>query len=1446
MQRYRVNLPLLISLVVGTVVVGGGSYFVYQAQKSRNANRLIERANTARAEGDLEKTAQLLGEYVRMRKDDADAMVELANTWADMAEDPQAEPKRIREALGLMEATIRDHPDRTELRRRLVDFYMSPRIRMLKPALDHVSQLLARKPNDPELEVMRNECYFAAADQKRVDHAFTLIGYDPATDEFKEGEAIAPGDPGVYARAAATLRNDRFEQELADRVMDRMLEVNPDNGRAYLAMGRYEASKGESERAEELIAKAAELAPNDADVVVASTRVLIQDEKYDEAEAVVEVAIKDGGPALMLYQTLAELAIVRKDVEGALAACDRGIGELPPEQAPLLLLQKARLQLQGDDPNAAKATIKQLREGEFVPSAYPEYLEARLKMIDGEWFAAAQAFEEYQSFMSRIPGLGVELQMMLGICRERLGQDELALQAYDAALQIDSRNKAAQAGRSRVISKTGRGGGRGGINIYRSLSIELAKPEAEQDWEAFDELAIQYVEQMQLPEGMDKVLQGEVLMRRGKYKEARKKLVGAYEANPENLGVRRAAVKLFAADPDQGAARALKLLERVVDDFGDLPILRLEKADLLAQIGDEDLTDQLYALGEGTDDWNTQQKVQLWRGLAQKFSVLRDPESRRDCLARVADLAPGELPTLMELYELALESGEMPAIEDAQDRVLKVVGSRDDPVWLYTEARRLLVEHQRSAGQGNALEEADELVARALAQRGEWDDLHRLKASIALARGNEQAALASFDNAARYGRPTARSLFQHVKLLMRQGRYADALERIETVEGIGRTQLLGQDYAECLRRLGRVADASVAADEFAAQVPNNAAGQLWYGRFLSTLSVAPSATESFKEATMAKAGEAFAKSVELNPTSPDAWLARVGYLAATGARVEAEQALRKAELALPEDETLILLARGYEIIGRGMDAESLYSQALSRFVSNRRPAIVRLAAKFYLGPAYRGADRLQKATPLLNELLKLAADGELASDDANVRWARTQAARLMARGGTYAQLRDAERLLRSNATDGQLPAADRALMAEILTPRPEPVSRMKAASLLEELSRDQKLTKQSDLALGRLYFSLDEWRKCREQMLNVIARYPKDEEVRLAYLDMLLKRGGSREIDRAVRQLERLREIAPKSLATREMIARVAFEKGRKEQASKAMLSLLPRRAEAIGPDQMGVIGLVVRRLIEFDDLERAEKLVELAATKGGLREQLDRGEFIGVHRDTAAGMAALAELKGEAPLEELVRRGTLILRAAERRGEVLTEEQLGLVEGWLASLIREEPEAIAPQLQRGDLLDLKQDYKGAADVYREMLARGDLSGTGRAIVLNNLAYLLALSSPNEQAVSEATGYIDEAVELLGPNTDILDTRAVVLMAAGRYEDAVRDLELAVIDRPTALKFYHLARAYSLGGRDEEAAAAWKKSLELGLARKEISRLERDEYERFRQKMEGVSLTQAG
>lgn len=1448
-MQYRVNVPLLVGLVVGTIVLIGGSYGLYRFQKSRNADRLLTAAAEAKAAGDLEQSRGELFKYLQLRPNDEDAMVEMSNVSLDIAEQPRAEVNDVRRAIGQTEATLREFSENTDLRRRLLDFYMDNRI--LNEALDHVELLLSRNPGDPELEVMRSTCLFGAASPKAVDHAFKLIGYVPETDGFDAEEAIAPGEPTVYIRVAMAQRRDELDEKLADRIVEQMIEANPEKGEAYLARGQYFQATDREEQAKDDFRRALELAPDDPAIVIANSRLLTDEEQYDQAREMLNEAIEKNQENSGLYLALADVEIRADKFEEAMAICDRGLAAVPATDKQVLMFQKARLQLQFDTPEATRKTIDQMRQQALMQAAYPDYLEARLMMEEGKWFKAAQVFEKYQSFMSRNAAFGSELNMMLGLCRERLGQLELAAEAFDESVRLNPENKMAELSRLRVLSlKGGDDGGRraDALSIYDALAVELAKPEGKQNWKAFDELAVQYIERSGQDKAMLDVLRGEIFMKRKMYPEARAALMGAFKKAPDNLGVRRAAVKLFAADPEQGPVKALRLLDEVVKKFGDMPILRLERADLLSVINDEDLTNQLFALTEGIDDWSSEQKVQLWRGLSDKFARLGNQEARAECLQQVAELAPSDLAALLELFAVARSEVSQTAMRDAQQKILDVVGSKEDPTYQFTEANRLLIEWQTSGRDPETLKKAESLVDRAISSRREWSELHTLKGRIAMVKGDIPAALASYDRAVTFGRQDALAKLQYVELLMRQERYADALAQMDDLAEAGRTRLLGKDYAECLRRLDRVGEAIVAAESYGATAPNDAGAQLWLGRFLSMASVDQSLTKDRREEVIAQAGEAFQKSVELNPAGADSWLALVEYYVASGQRLKAEDAIRQAQLVLPEDQNPLVYAHCYQVVGRVMDAQALFEQAMDNSEGPARSNAARMAARFYLGPVYRAnhtqEDALSKATPLVNQVLRDVADKTIERDSAVARWARTEAARMLAQRGTYQELRNAERLLSSNVTDGALASADRLLLAEILAPRPEPVSRQKAVKLFEELGENQRLSMKSDLDLAKLYFALDRWRDCRDQMLKIIARYPENPEVRLVYIEMLLNRGESTDIDQAVSQVKRLREIAGNNPRTVDMLARVAHKKGRTDQAVAALLQLLPRDASQITADQLPILRLVGGRLIEFEAYDRARKVFELAARVGDIGEKLALAQFVGEHVDAGEGIEQLVALRGEAPIEAIAQRGLAVLREVGGKEDVENRDELfDKISDVIDRGLREDPDMISLKLQEAELLDLRRKYGEAVVIYKSLLDRPDLTGFNRAVVLNNLAYLLALDNADSEALDQAGKYIGEAVAFLGPSTDILDTRAVVAIADKRYKDAISDLRLAVIDRPTASKYFHLATAYLGAGNPQEAKLAWEEAVERGLDRESVSVLERAQFDKIERELSAGGLT---
>ena len=100
---------------------------------------------------------------------------------------------------------------------------------------------------------------------------------------------------------------------------------------------------------------------------------------------------------------------------------------------------------------------------------------------------------------------------------------------------------------------------------------------------------------------------------------------------------------------------------------------------------------------------------------------------------------------------------------------------------------------------------------------------------------------------------------------------------------------------------------------------------------------------------------------------------------------------------------------------------------------------------------------------------------------------------------------------------------------------------------------------------------------------------------------------------------------------------------------------------------------------------------------------------------------------------------------------------------------------------------------------------------------------------------------INRAISILGPQADLLDTRAIVYLRLNQPDDAVNDLKLALSDYVPGkmyMKYLHLAMAYQAADLANEAEEALRKAIDDGLNPKELFKRQRQDYDRLRQKLE--------
>ena len=253
--------------------------------------------------------------------------------------------------------------------------------------------------------------------------------------------------------------------------------------------------------------------------------------------------------------------------------------------------------------------------------------------------------------------------------------------------------------------------------------------------------------------------------------------------------------------------------------------------------------------------------------------------------------------------------------------------------------------------------------------------------------------------------------------------------------------------------------------------------------------------------------------------------------------------------------------------------------------------------------------------------------------------------------------------------------------------------------------------------------------------------------------------------------------------------------------------------------------------LVELDDLDSAEQIYR-QLIKFDPKQVFALASFLGTHRDVGKSFEQLEQAYTKDTVQEVLTVGVNVLRAQRDKVGDKYDAQL---EGWLNRALRDNPDAISLQMLQADFYDVQRKYDEAKAIYTKLLKRPDLTGIRRAIVLNNLSFLVALAGSRDAAADiDAMKLVQEAESILGPNADILDTKAVVLIEREQYKDAIEELKLSVTDNPTGAKYFHMVVAHLAAGEKGAALEAWDKAEAVGLTRDELNRLEHDRYDKVK------------
>jgi tetratricopeptide (TPR) repeat protein len=1175
---------------------------------------------------------------------------------------------------------------------------------------------------------------------------------------------------------------------------------------ALLSRGRYFKQTGRPEQAAADVVFARWLAwwfaLDDPDVLVESAELAQTPAELERARGELTRGLDKHVRAVNLYLALAGVHVRANERGKAVACLRRGLQVLPGSGE--LQWNLAELLLRGGDIEEAGKIITRLRQRGFTP-VLVEYLTAHAAAAAKQWLRAATALERTQAHLSPWPDLVRDCNLLLGRCWEQLGDAERQQAAYRRVVKADPLSVPGCLGLGAALEALGKT--EEALQVYQrilpkqpevaiivarlALLRNLTLPAKERDWKGVEEL-LRQADRASPNSAVVATLRAEMLAARGRLDQAVKEIQDACKQRPEEVGLWAA---LASLESRRGKpADALAVLDQAARKLGNKTELRLARLTYLAKLGLKELRQSGAEVERDLSRLPVEEQRRLLRGLAEAYQAAGDRATSRALWDRLAALQPDDLRVQLIRFGLALDAGDSDAGSRVVAEIKRVEGS-DGTLWRYARVRECLWKARR--GDKAALDEAHPLLAALAVRRPGWSRLAVCEAELNELAGKPAAALAAYLRAVELGERDPQVVLRAAALLSACDRSAEADKLLRKLPEEARAQaglrrLAAQvslrlasspeDYDKALAEARR----AVAADS------NNFRDHVWLGQMAWAAGHTDEAVSSLRRA------------VALAETRPEPWVALVRCLTWLGQKDRAEEAIRQAEKKLPRERGRVALAHCYAAVGQDRRAEELYHAALKDTPDDL--AVLANLADFYL---LRG--RVEAADPHLRRIIRLKV-GTLEETAARRALALALAAKEDPRLAHQALV-----VLGVLDKEGQLTPPPERQTPEDLRARALVLGRSRslrlrreAVRLIEKLGRQEFSSEAALFFLAELYESVGDWPKARQVLLSLATAHGKNPPHLARYTRALLRHGEGAEAAVWVKQLD---EAAPKGLETMELKARVLAATGRRDEAVR----LVRGYADSKGAR----LDLAAGLLEEIGATQEADALYQKLLA--GFKQPLDillQARFLGRRGKTAEALALCEKAWASCPAEAVSAACVAVLYTGGG-----SEGQTARVARRLEEAVRTAPRSVQLKADLAAVRNLQGQFDEAAVLYRQIL-----EGAPKSVAsLNNLAYLLALRGSADEALT----LIERALAVEGPVATLLDTRALVHLARGKPELAIKDLEEASVTGQSATRYFHLAQAHQAARNHAAAVSALRKARDLGLSPARVHPLERKLCERL-------------
>lgn len=1454
--RWRPNWPAWAVLTIIAVIIAVGLPWLHRWQLGRIADRIRQRAHQAeqrlelaRKKNDKAALAQALNDliknydrYLRHRPADREITIRLALAISEQADHAPGNAQVQLNAYHVLDRTLERFPNHRGLLRAFGEIAL--RLGQWKEAINAWSHLQKLEPEDTEAALKVARCQLARAQ----------IG--EAIKTLRNCLAKHPNFLEAYSLLARCYRDDMIrDYEAARATVDEMVAKNSSTAAAYARRAAYwlwveETTVNPQEREE-----AARLARQDAHAA------LQKDPRNVEALLVgAEISLRDGRlkEARPLLAQANEVAPSDERVWDSMVKWARMAGERAVEEQYLKLLvtrnpgrlpELAELYLSQTPPDAGRAreVVQQMQKAWF-PAELLQLWRLRLELAEGRLQKAMPPLGTlYRTLMEKNDPLAEPAGLVLAAAYMRSGAADASGAVLAQLRERFSESPRVRLAWARWILNQGQaeaaaqeleglkpgvadvGGTHRTELLVSSFLAQLALAQGKQPqdpvWKNLQELWANLESCEGLAPDRRILLQARWLEAQGKTEEAVRTLQAFTQEHPSPIAVGALAEALCRSGR---IPEALALLEKTERDLGPEPHLFLTYVWILPFCKPAQREEIAAAILGKAEKLPQESKRSILRALL-RFYLRESHWEKAEQLARqLLALEPQDPEYYRVMLEVACARGDLETARKSLDQIRRLEGHGGE---LSAYGAAVLAVAQASQPQAspsvrqNLLAEAKQHIATAKRELSLWADLIHLEARVALLEGRLDAAVERLQTLEQRHLLGAQGREELATLLLLQGRDQEA-ERVLVQAPRGSAQSGFQEAklrAELWARQGRIEEA-LQLIEPQIQQSQNPLDWLWWAQWLA------------RAGKQQAADAAFSRARELAPQLPQLALAEVAYRINTNRKEEARLRLQDLEKTLGKSLLAYrTLALGYELLGDYSQAETYL-----RLAQQMNPQDAELLLDWAGFCLRRG--KFTECRSALETIL--SADGQkLIVNEQTLCNARRNLARLLAVSADYRDFQRARALLEQNLAQTH-EWLDRCILARILCTRPEKALKQQGVEFFWSLLREGRtLSPEDRFSFARALADLGRWPDARLQMLTLFKELPRPQVPHLVFFIQQMIDHGSpeEEIRPYLQQLaDRLDPDAPVVIELEMRLARSLGNSGRSESRWRERFEESLRKQDWDGAtgwaqlaEQAGFTSLAAEA---WDKLVAASPRMLLLkagflARQGQLDEALTTCELAIPH---------------VAP-EEVASAAVNCLRAARTQ---IQPSHLARVQTWLENVRAAELPNKRLALDYASFLNFAGPHRELPAVYRRLLGRTDLSDLEKALLENNLAYILAASavgtgtsgSPSAAALSEAEKLVSHAIQVLGPSGSLLDTRALVRMQQGKLTEALADARQAVLEEPSPLTYFHLIEALWRVGDKATALRELQRAREtLQFSERSIPPIERDRFRQLMAALQGES-----